>query len=207
VLSAAAGQQEALTAMVQVCRWNTFISSLSFPPLLEVDKAAIGRIAEVWAMIGEALWSNPRPLFTSLNFYKSYLGDVGLDQMLPALDRLFSSNQRALAPVALSFEECELTARGVANILGLLSSDFVSLNSLQQLSIGRNPWVSQGDAGLHVDRLVSVLRKASLLRVLNVESSVGGYPMAVLSEALCASACPLMVIKLAGSPVPPQLVS
>ena len=206
VLSAAPSQQAALGAMVQVCRWNTFISSLSFPPLREVDRAAIGRIAEVWGMIGEALWSNPRPLFTSLNFYKSYLADIGLDQILPALDRLFSSNQRALAPVSLSFEECELTARGVSNILSLLGSDSVSLSSLQQLSVGRNPWVVHGDTGPHIDRLVTVLKKASLLRMLNVESSLGVFPMAALSEALCASACPLAAIKLAGSPVPPPLV-
>jgi len=65
-------------------------------------------------MIGEAVWSNLRPMFTSLNFYKSYLVDIGLDQILPALVRLFSSTQRALTPVAISFEECKLmTARGV----------------------------------------------------------------------------------------------
>jgi hypothetical protein len=51
------------------------------------------------------------------------------------------------------------------------------------------------------------MKKASFLRMLNVESALGVYPMTVLSEVLCTSSCPLAVIKLAGSPVSPSLVS
>jgi len=46
-LSPATSHQVALAAMAHVCRWNTYISSLSFPPLLDVDRAAIGCIAEL----------------------------------------------------------------------------------------------------------------------------------------------------------------
>ena len=79
--------------------------------------------------------------------------------------------------------------RVMCNVLSLLTSDFVSLNLLQQLSIGHNPWLSQGDAGPHEDRLATLLKKASLLRVLNVESSVGVYPMAVILRWLRPPRC------------------
>jgi len=46
-LPPATSHQVALAAMAHVCRWNTYISSLSFPPLLDVDRAAIGCIAEL----------------------------------------------------------------------------------------------------------------------------------------------------------------
>ena len=136
---------QALEAMVPVCRWNHHLSAIAFPPLSNrVDKATdLGRgssgVAAVWAKIGYALWSNPRPLFHSLDFRQSRLHDTGLDMVLPALGRLFGSRGRlpgrgagsgeraeggrGLLPLRLCLDSCGITASGVEALCKLLLTE------------------------------------------------------------------------------------
>ena len=202
----------ALLAVLEVCRWNTVLSALSFPPIAPEGRKALvssveaGKVAELWAMIGTAIWSNPRPLFTSLIFNGSYLGDLGVNQLLPALSRLYFSSQRALAPVAICLDDCGLSPRGTADLLALLCSNEVALASLQELSLGGNPWLDPRDNGRVVTVLLQLIMKATALRFLNVESTSAVLPMASFAEVLCNSPCPFEIIKLAGSAVPPEQV-
>lgn len=203
-------QRDAILAMVEVCRWNIYLTSLQFPPLcISLTKGGT-RYVELWAQVGEAIWSNPRPLFTSLDFSGCGLGDFAMSQLLPALTRLFSSQQHGLAPVALLFSDCALSENGVASILHMMSGqdaptgNTISLRSLQRLSFGGNPW--NGAADVALQGLLNVLRQASGLRYLDLESSVIIVPVMDLSRVLVESSCPLRVLKLAGSAVPSREV-
>lgn len=209
VLTTIEGQKQALAAMVDVCRYNTYLNTIAFPPINTSGTHPQSDI-EAWAAIGAALWSNPRPLFTGLDFYKSNLGNSGVLQVLPAMERLFGASQRAIPPVCLRFDHnglnnasveylCRFLLGEAVPTAGILISPMgaVQLDWLQELSFGCNPWCNGQTV---IVKVLEIIQKCTLLKVLNLESSSGTFPVTMLYLTLEKQTppCPLSVLKLAG---------
>ena len=197
-----ADQLEILRAMVGVCQYNTHLCSISFPFCSNTTPAQpglAGQLASVWRNVGQALCANSRPLFTSLDFSGACMGDAGVEGVMPGLVKLFSSKPTGLGlrPVSLKFGQNALTPAGVTQICSFLSS-VAELDSLSTLSFEGNPWCSSSS----VDAVVAVVRKASALKVLNVEvEGANADAVGVLLQALVKTACPLEEVNLAGGAV------
>ena len=193
------GQLTALEAMVDVCRHNGSLTSISFP-YCNVPATA-PKITEAWLNMGKALISNPKPRFTSIDVRGGNMGDAGLIALLPGLVRLFHPTQGlGLRPVSLRFDNNNLSAAAVWELCTKLLHH-CDLSDLQELSLGANPWTdtTQHDA---VSAVVRVVKSAPALRVLNVQSKFRSFPqLPALQAALVESACPLETLAVGGSPL------
>ena len=192
-------QLASLEAMVDVCRQNCTLASISFPYCDVPDTAP--KITEAWLNMGKALISNPKPRFTSIDVRGGNMGDAGLIALLPGLVRLFHPTQGlGLRPVSLRFDNNNLSAAAVWELCTKLLHH-CDLSDLQELSLGANPWTdtTQHDAASAV---VRVVKSAPALRVLNVQSKFRSFPqLPALQAALVESACPLETLAVGGSPL------
>jgi hypothetical protein len=194
-------EDEILGLMADVCRCNTTMISLSFPPRAPSAPPVGPNTSQyqLWAKIGEALATNPNPLFSSLDFSNCHLGDDGIRAILPGLKRLFSMRN---VISSLKFNNNNLSGLGVAMICdALLEGNFSApFSSLSELSFGDNPWCGLPNQ-VPMQQLSVIIRLSPQLQKLNVGSSDGLFSIHLLANDLIGSCCPLSELVLGGSPL------
>jgi hypothetical protein len=191
-------EDDILTLFADVCRTNTTLLSISFPPRAVDATPILPRTGkyQLWARIGDALLSNPRPLFSSIDFTNCHLGDEGVRALLPGLARLFS-HRNTLA--SLKFNGNNLSAIGIAMICeSLLASDSSSpFFHLTELSFGGNPWCANPNT-IPVQLLNAVVRLSPHLQTLDLEATDGVFPIQLMKFDLLGSSCPLVDLAVGG---------
>jgi hypothetical protein len=194
-------EETILGLMADVCRCNTTLISISFPPRAKDAPPVRPNTpqSQAWTKIGEAMAMNPSPLFTSLDFSNCHLGDDGIRAILPGLKRIFSMRN---VIASLKFNNNNLSGVGVALICdALLEGNFSApFSSLSELSFGDNPWCGV-PAQVPMQQLSLIVRLSPQLRKLNVGSSDDLFPIHLLMNDLIGSGCPLSELVLGGSPL------
>jgi hypothetical protein len=202
-----ASEDEILSLFAEVCRSNTTLLSLSFPPRAADASPIVPKTNKyvLYTQISDALLSNPRPLFSSFDFTNCRLGDEGVCALLPGLTRLFS---RRNTLTSLKFAGNNLSARGVALICeALLGGDSSSpFFHLTELSFGGNPWCADPNA-IPVQHLNTIIRISPHLERLNLEATDGVFPIQFMKFDLIGSGCPLVDLTVGGFQLPPGGVS
>ena len=196
-----------LDLMADVCRCNTTLISISFPPRAP-DALPIRQGTpqyESWTKIGECLAMNPSPLFSSLDFSNCRLGDDGVRAILSGLKRIFSLRNII---TSLRFNNNGLSGLGVAMICDALLEGNLSapFSSLSEFSVGGNPWCGLPNQ-IPVKQLGLIVSLSPRLQKLDVGSSDGLFPIPLLVHDLISSVCPLRELVLGGSPLVQAAVS
>jgi hypothetical protein len=175
------------TAMADVCKYNSSLTSIDFPRHAKV-------YADGWRELSEALYQNQLPLFTSINAGGTHLDDASLELLLPSLLRLYDKAQLGLSPVSLCFADNRLTEAGVTQLCNKLLAA-ADLSHLQSISFGGSAWATETSA----TALIKLLRVAKSLQSLDVSSRDHTFPrMAELAAALAENQCPLVEFAVGG---------
>lgn len=182
-----------LREMIPLCRFNTCLMAIAFPPIAIPGGSVSLTYLDLYNQIGQALVSNQRPLFSSFDFSKCNINDKLLHSLLPGLSRLFVNLM--IPPVSLKFNNNFLTSTGVSSICRMLLAS--PLVRLMELSFGGNPWCHAPD----IQSLEAIIKNASSLCILNVESTQNNFPIQILRNVLTFSVCPLRELYVAGTPV------
>lgn len=195
---------EVLTTMVDLCRCNKTLVSIAFPfSHATADAKLLPKFRATWKEISDALCANPQPKFTSLDLRGCNLDDDGLANLLPGLESLFGPTRHALRPVSLRLDSNGLTPAGVTRLCNFLAS-VPNLDNFQELSLAGNPWTSVGST----TAVLEVVKKSPALKMVNFEGFEGRFiNVRQLEVVLVASPCPLEVLALGGSRVPPHEVT
>jgi hypothetical protein len=179
--------RDALLSMAEVLRHNTSLTSIAFPRYRDPQ-------CNLWREMTDALAANPFPLFTSIDASECNLSDQDMTVFMSVLLRLFDKSHRGLSPVALKFEDNALTEASVRDLCSNLQKT-ADLSRLQVLSFAGNTWATASSC----EALLTLLRSATALRVLNVMSGGHAFPLTKqLAAVLTESPCPLEEFRIGG---------
>jgi hypothetical protein len=170
-----------------VLRHNTSLTSIAFPRYRDPQ-------CNLWREMSDALAANPFPLFTSIEASECNLSDQDMTVLMPVLLRLFDKTHRGLSPVAVKLEDNALTEASVRDLCSNLQKT-ADLSRLHVLSFAGNTWATASSC----EALLTLLRSATALRVLNVMSGGHAFPLTKqLAAVLTESPCPLEEFHIGG---------